>query len=85
MWAQRAMWIAWPAFLVAGVLEMLVFAVLDPLDIPWLTEGFDISRAGLYTVAFFVFWMVTALASAMSIFLAHPVQRAAAMEASHAD
>ena len=85
MLAQRVMWIAWPAFLVAGVLEMLVFAVLDPLDIPWLTEGFDISRAGLYTVAFFVFWMVTAVASAMSIFLAYPAQRSSSMKASHAD
>ena len=75
MLAQRLMWIAWPAFLVAGVLEMLVFAVLDPMDVPWLTEGFELSRMGLYTLAFFVFWVVTAVASAMSVFLAYPVQR----------
>ena len=75
MLAQRVMWIAWPAFLVAGVLEMLVFAVLDPMAVPWLTEGFQLSRMGLYTLAFFVFWMVTALASAMSVFLAYPIQR----------
>ena len=30
MWTQRLMWIAWPAFLMAGVLEMLVFAMVDP-------------------------------------------------------
>ena len=29
MWTQRLMWIAWPAFLVAGVIEMLVFAMVD--------------------------------------------------------
>ena len=29
MWSQRLMWIAWPAFLMAGVLEMLVFAMVD--------------------------------------------------------
>jgi len=75
MLAQRVMWIAWPAFLVAGVLEMLVFAVLDPMDVPWLTESFQMSRMGLYTLAFFVFWMVTAVASAMSVFLAYPIQR----------
>ena len=30
MLRERLMWIAWPAFLVAAVLEMMVFAVLDP-------------------------------------------------------
>lgn len=30
MWTQRLMWIAWPAFMVAGILEMLVFAMVDP-------------------------------------------------------
>ena len=29
MWAQRLMWILWPAFLAAGVLEMLVFVLVD--------------------------------------------------------
>lgn len=33
MWAQRWMWIAWPAFLVAAVLEMLVFALVDPSEV----------------------------------------------------
>ena len=32
MWTQRLMWIAWPAFLMAGVLEVLVFAFVDPQD-----------------------------------------------------
>jgi len=35
MLAQRIMWIAWPAFLVAGVLEVLVFAMFDPQDMHW--------------------------------------------------
>ena len=35
MWAQRWMWIAWPAFLVAAVLEMLVFALVDPSELHW--------------------------------------------------
>ena len=33
MLSQRIMWIVWPAFLVAGVLEVLVFAMVDPQDI----------------------------------------------------
>ena len=32
---QRALTILWPAFLMAGVLEMLVFVVVDPSDLRW--------------------------------------------------
>ena len=31
----RALQILWPAFLMAGVLEMLVFAVVDPAELHW--------------------------------------------------
>ena len=30
MLIQRILWILWPAFLVAGVMEMAVFAFVDP-------------------------------------------------------
>ena len=32
---RRTLRILWPAFLVAGVLEMMVFAVVDPADMRW--------------------------------------------------
>lgn len=35
MIGKRLMWIAWPAFLVAAVLEMLVFAFIDPNELHW--------------------------------------------------
>jgi len=68
---QRLMWIAWPAFLVAGLLEMLVFAMIDPKDL----QGFggaplEISRTAIYTVVFFVFWGATMLSSALTTLLA---------------
>ena len=43
MLQQRLMWILWPAFLVGGVLEMLVFAMFDPQDMHWF--GQQIGRA----------------------------------------
>lgn len=52
MWAQRMMWIAWPAFLIAGVLEMLVFAMVDPNDLHWFGRPVEWSRQAIYTVAF---------------------------------
>ena len=55
MWTQRLMWIAWPAFLVAGVIEMLVFAMVDPQDLHWFGQPVTLSRTGVYTLAFFGF------------------------------
>lgn len=70
MWTQRWMWIVWPAFLVAGVLEMLVFAVVDPQDLHWLGQPVGLSRQEVYTLAFFVFWMITTVSSALTALLA---------------
>jgi hypothetical protein len=69
MWAQRMMWIAWPAFLVAGVLEMLVFAMVDPADLHWFGQPLDMSRQAIYTLAFFAFWLMTMASSALTTLL----------------
>lgn len=69
MWTQRLMWIAWPAFLVAGILEMLVFAMVDPQDLHWFGQPLMLSRQGVYTLAFFAFWIITMGASALTTLL----------------
>lgn len=69
MLSQRIMWIVWPAFLVAGVLEVLVFAMVDPQDIHWFGQPLEFSRQGVYTVAFFVFWGITMLSSGLTTLL----------------
>jgi len=63
-WGQ----ILWPAFLVAGVLEMVVFSVVDPgaLHLGGWTPGAN----AVYTLAFFVFWGLVAGASYLSLWLA---------------
>ena len=70
MLAQRVMWIVWPAFLVAGVLEMLVFAFVDPQDLHWMGLPIELARQGVYTVSFFVFWAFTCASSALTVLLA---------------
>ena len=69
MFLQRLMWIAWPAFLVAGVLEMVVFAMVDPQDLHWFGHPVEISRQGVYTLSFFVFWGITMVSSALTTLL----------------
>ncbi len=69
MLKQRLMWIAWPAFLMAGVLEMLVFAMVDPGDLHWFGQPVTLSRQGVYTLAFFAFWAITMASSALTTLL----------------
>jgi hypothetical protein len=70
MFLQRLMWIVWPAFLVAGLLEVVVFAVVDPQDLHWFGKTVEISRQGVYTLAFFVFWGIAMVSSALTTLLA---------------
>ena len=66
------MWIVWPAFLVAAGLEMLVFSMVDPQDLQWFGRPIVVSRQAVYTLAFFVFWVLAAMSSVMSVLLATP-------------
>ena len=63
------MWIAWPAFLLAGVLEVLVFALVDPQSLHWFGQPLALSREAVYTLAFFVFWLLTMTSSALTTLL----------------
>ncbi|WP_333845494.1 hypothetical protein [Limnohabitans sp.] len=69
MWAQRMMWVVWPGFLVASVLEILVFAFVDPQDLQWMGQSIELSRQGVYTLSFFVFWALTCASSALTVLL----------------
>ena len=66
------MLIVWPAFLLACVIEMLVFALVDPRDMQWHGEVLDLSREGVYTASFFVFWLLAMGSSALTVLLALP-------------
>jgi hypothetical protein len=69
MEARHWMGIAWPAFMLAAVLEMIVFAMVDPGDLHWFGQPLDWSRQAVYTVSFFVFWGVTVASSALTALL----------------
>ena len=66
----RALLILWPAFLVAGVLEMLVFAVVDPHDLRWFGgPSIDWPAVAIYSVTFLMFWGAIATAGALTALL----------------
>ncbi len=74
MLRQRLMWIAWPAFMVAGVLEVMVFAVLDPLSLTLFGHTVDWPREAIYSVTFFIFWVMLMLSSGITLMLARPAR-----------
>lgn len=68
--ARRAATILWPAFLVAAVLEIAVFAFVDPASLHTLTgAALPLSATAVYSIAFFVFWACTAAACGLTVLL----------------
>lgn len=71
---KTLMVVAWPAFLASCILEALVFALVDPLELSWGHGPLGWSRQAVYTLAFFVFWGVVALAAVLALILARTGQ-----------
>ncbi len=53
----------------AGVMEMIVFAFVDPEALQWFDQPVNLSRQGVYTVAFFAFWIVITASGALTTLL----------------
>ena len=62
--------ILWPAFLAAGTLEFMVFAVLDPLSLTLLGQQVDWSREAIYSITVLIFWILFTACSAVTLVLA---------------
>ncbi len=63
--------VLWPAFFMAGVLTMALFAAVDPATLLVFGHQLDeLPRQAVYTLTFFVFWGAIALASGMTAWLA---------------
>lgn len=70
----RVVTVLWPAFLMAGVLEMLVFAVVDPHQLHgWGMDSADWPAGAVYTVAFLLFWAIIGVAAGIAVWLGQGV------------
>jgi hypothetical protein len=47
----------------------LVFAFVDPHDLHWFGQDLDLSRQAIYTLAFFAFWVLAMVSSALTALL----------------
>ena len=74
MLVRLSMWILWPAFLQACALEVVVFALVDPAELSWRGEALHASRQAVYTLGFFVFWLLAVAGSALTVLLARSMR-----------
>jgi hypothetical protein len=71
--SRRVLCILWPAFLMAGVLEMLTFAVVDPRGLHWFGAApIEWSTSAIYSVTFLIYWGVIATSTAITQLLEAP-------------
>jgi len=64
---QSLVSLLWPSFLVAGVATIVFFTAFDPSEmIP------HVSRTGVYTIGFFLFWLIGILSSAGTQYFMKP-------------
>jgi hypothetical protein len=65
--STRLLMILWPAFLMAGVQEALVFVVVDPSSLHWFgSDPITWPVEAIYSVTFLIFWVMTATAGALT-------------------
>ncbi len=53
----------WPSFLAAGLLEVLTFLMVDPLDVHWLGHELGLGRTAIYSLVFLLYWTACALSA----------------------
>lgn len=72
----RVLSVLWPSFVAAGVLEALVFVVVDPAALHWFgRQPVELSPQGIYSVTFLIFWGVISIGGAITALLLSPDRR----------
>jgi hypothetical protein len=64
----KLIFVLWPSFVVAGLLNSLFFTVFDPLDLSVNGEPLFHNRMVAYSIGFFVCWLFTGISSALTVF-----------------
>jgi hypothetical protein len=69
MTMRKCIAILWPAFILASLMELVVWGFIDPSELRWGLEGLGYTRQAIYTASFFVFWAMSAAACALAVAL----------------
>jgi hypothetical protein len=65
---QRVSAVLWPSFLLAGLANVVFFALLDPFSLIDYSGEPPLSRTAAYSLGFFCFWVLTGAASLCTLY-----------------
>ncbi len=68
---QRVIAILWPSFITAGIATVLFTVAFDPAE---LFIDYDISRLGIYSICFFLFWLFGAVTAMSTCYFLKPCE-----------
>jgi hypothetical protein len=71
---QQVIAILWPGFLVSGVATVVVFTVIDPVQVSACMGGPQVSYTAAYSMGFFLFWLMTSLSSLLTCYFQRPCE-----------
>jgi len=66
---KHIIWILWPAFIAAGVAEVVFFTVIDPKQLFLLGQPVELAALTTYSIGFFLFWVLCIGSSLMTYFM----------------
>jgi len=69
---QRVIAVLWPSFLTSGFATGLFFTAFDPIDLMMISGQVEISRMGVYSIGFFLFWLLTAASCGLTCYFQKP-------------
>lgn len=68
--SQKCIAVLWPSFMVAIIATGLFFSAFDPDDLYPFGEQTEVSRLGVYSIGFLLFWLVSAISGIGTLYFA---------------
>jgi hypothetical protein len=66
---KHIIWVLWPAFIAAGLAEVVFFTVIDPQQLYLLGRPVELPPLATYSIGFLMFWLICAGSSLMTCFM----------------
>lgn len=77
---KQVIWVLWPAFIAAGVAEVVFFTVIDPQQLYLFGNPVNLSPIATYSLGFLLFWLICSASSLMTYFMLPAAVKAALAE-----
>jgi hypothetical protein len=69
---KHVIWVLWPAFIAAGIAEVIFFTMIDPAQLYLFGERVEWSATATYSTGFLLFWLVCIGSSLMTYAMMPP-------------